>query len=449
MHYWRRIGTRFIVPYLFSRGEGAVWQLEPPSSGIDSTSSSSDGPCLSQTGTIDFTGSPVTPYTASSLVIMVGPIEERLIKQRRLASEKKKRAAAAAASAEGHQPKKQRKASETSSQEDEVEPPSYFEAVQAMPGQRQQELRPANPDKNTQKVPARRGPPATSLPDTRRKSPPAKPAAQRSIPPNRPTDDDNTGIGGCAQNKREAPRVSKSAVASRVSSAPFHDEEKGLPPPSRVDAVDEVIWEAQNLLQSAAEAQALGRLRSANSFLLLAHQRMIGLGRRVDRSYCECDGDGSEERDGDTGEKAEDGKQPADKPEGSGDKKRKKILPPLISQPPLPPQVSDASNDLAYVEHLARSSMELHSKRTGRQLAREVEGGRAATQEKIKLLEREHNQIMVLAHGTLGVADIAGGGRKKAAANGSGRGRKPPALVMHTMVGQNQDVRELMNGILK
>lgn len=374
---------------------------------------------------------------------MVGPIEERIIKQRRLESEKKKRAAVAAASAEGHRPKKQKKASKpppTSSREDEVEPPSYFEAVQAMPGQHQQELQPANPVTEKQV-------PVTSLPDTRRKTPPAtNPAARTAIPPVRPSlpKDDNPEMGKCAQNKREAPRANTTLDTSHVPSAPFHDDRERRSPPSRINAVDEVIWEAQNLLQSAAEAQALGRLRSANSFLLLAHQRMIGLGRRVDRSYCECDDDGSEEQNGDTGEKAEDGKQPADKQANSEKTKRKKILPPLISQPPLPPHVSDASNDLAYVEHLARSSMELHSKRTGRQLAREVEVGRAATQEKIKMLEREHNQ-----GGAFGVAGDAGSVQKEAVAIGSGRGRKPPALVMHTMVGQNQDVRELMNGILK
>ncbi|KAL3763565.1 hypothetical protein ACHAW5_008108, partial [Stephanodiscus triporus] len=37
------------------------------------------------------------------------------------------------------------------------------------------------------------------------------------------------------------------------------------------------------------ESQALGRLRNSYSSLLLAHQRLVGLGRRVDRSYCEVE----------------------------------------------------------------------------------------------------------------------------------------------------------------
>ena len=378
---------------------------------------------------------------------MVGPIE-LAIKQRRLESEKKKRVAVAAASAEGQQPQKKQKNAckplpPTSSQEDEDKPPSYFEAVQAMPGQHRLESPPAISE-DTHEMPEKQVP-VTSFPDTQRKTPSAtNPAAPRAIPPSLPAEDDNPEKGETTQNEREAPRLDKTAAASHVPSAPFHGGRQRRSPPSGLNAVDEVIWEAQNLLQSAAEAQALGRLRSANSFLLLAHQRMIGLGRRVDRSYCECDDDGSEEQNGDLGEKADAGTQLADKPANPDKKKKKRrILPPLISQPPLPSHVSDASNDLAYVEHLARSSMELHSKRTGRQLAREVETGRKATQEKIKMLEREHSQ-----GGALGVVDSGGSEEQNDSGSGRGRGRKPQALVMHTVVGQNQDVRELMDGTL-
>ena len=378
---------------------------------------------------------------------MVGPIE-LAIKQRRLESEKKKRVAVAAASAEGQQPQKKQKNAckplpPTSSQEDEDKPPSYFEAVQAMPGQHRLESPPAISE-DTHEMPEKQVP-VTSFPDTQRKTPSAtNPAAPRAIPPSLPAEDDNPEKGETTQNEREAPRLDKTAATSHEPSAPFHGDRQRRSPPSGLNAVDEVIWEAQNLLQSAAEAQALGRLRSANSFLLLAHQRMIGLGRRVDRSYCECDDDGSEEQNGDLGEKADAGTQLADKPANLDKKKKKKrILPPLISQPPLPSHVSDASNDLAYVEHLARSSMELHSKRTGRQLAREVETGRKATQEKIKMLEREHSQ-----GGALGVVDSGGSEEQNDSGSGRGRGRKPQALVMHTVVGQNQDVRELMDGTL-
>ena len=59
------------------------------------------------------------------------------------------------------------------------------------------------------------------------------------------------------------------------------------------NAIDEVINEVNHLLQSASEAQALGRLRNSYSCLLLAHQRLVGVGRRVDRSYCEAEEDTS------------------------------------------------------------------------------------------------------------------------------------------------------------
>ena len=48
------------------------------------------------------------------------------------------------------------------------------------------------------------------------------------------------------------------------------------------NVLDEILGEASDLLNAAAEAQALGRLKMAGSYLLLAHARLVGLGKRFD-----------------------------------------------------------------------------------------------------------------------------------------------------------------------
>ena len=57
-----------------------------------------------------------------------------------------------------------------------------------------------------------------------------------------------------------------------------------LPTPTIMGAnvLDEILGEASDLLNAAAEAQALGRLKTASSYLLLAHARLVGLGKRFD-----------------------------------------------------------------------------------------------------------------------------------------------------------------------
>jgi len=48
------------------------------------------------------------------------------------------------------------------------------------------------------------------------------------------------------------------------------------------NVLDEILGEASDLLNAAAEAQALGRLKMSNSYLKLAHPRLVGLGKRFD-----------------------------------------------------------------------------------------------------------------------------------------------------------------------
>eukprot|EP00804_Cyclotella_cryptica_P019980 CCRYP_007883-RA/>CCRYP_007883-RA protein AED:0.22 eAED:0.22 QI:0/-1/0/1/-1/1/1/0/330 len=51
------------------------------------------------------------------------------------------------------------------------------------------------------------------------------------------------------------------------------------------NAIDEVLSESDDLLRCAHEAQALGRLNEAQSYLYLAHARLVGLGRFSEQGY--------------------------------------------------------------------------------------------------------------------------------------------------------------------
>lgn len=107
------------------------------------------------------------------------------------------------------------------------------------------------------------------------------------------------------------------------------------------NAIDEVINEVNHLLQSASEAQALGRLRNSYSCLLLAHQRLVGVGRRVDRSYCEAEEDTSNVTAADPHTV-----QASSLSNSSLDSHYQPppttttFHPPLVSQPPLPPSLT-------------------------------------------------------------------------------------------------------------
>lgn len=258
--------------------------------------------------------------------------------------------------------------------------------------------------------------------------------------------------------------------------------------------------ELDDLLQAASESQALGRLRNSYSSLLLAHQRLVGLGRRVDRSYCEAERSCLEEEqqqqhdnNTDVGGGGEGSHQESNMTSIST--MTTTFLPPLVNQPPLPLTLTQHGEyaDVAYVEHLARSAMELHHRRTGRGMQHELAIERAAHAAKTKNMEDD--QIRQAAQGVFALSSAvppggegvsttisstpatSSGGKKKRkgstdgdegvsweeytddnndgpdthgtpSKHKGGRGKKPPTLVMQTMAGRNLDVRELMKGIL-
>ena len=316
-----------------------------------------------------------------------------------------------------------------------------------------------------------------------------------------------------------APRMNKKSAAPsfKIKQEPTATTSTASAPQSSIDSpsqdttnapnfysgIDEVLSESDQLLRAAAEAQALGRLRNASTYLLLAHARLVGLGRRFDRSRIER---GSATTAG--AEDGEDSKLSATAGGMKGGKNTNGAMDPLIqggesqSSMSLPLAVGSNSNaatavndnninnsepmlfphqtfhhmpdGVAYVEHLARAAMELHHKRTGRGMQHDtmVEKQNAATQarkveqEQIRLAARG---LFATAKGFTGVSVGAGSEnsrdappatrKRKAtetqldneeknamAKRKGGRGKKPPTLVMHTVIGRNLDVHDLMKG---
>lgn len=331
---------------------------------------------------------------------------------------------------------------------------------------------------------------AASVPPPSSISPPSAP---RIVRPTAATTTTTT------KTTQQPPPPSSASVTS--SSSPFpppNNNAVGYIPPS---ALDEIMNELDDLLQAASESQALGRLRNSYSSLLLAHQRLVGLGRRVDRSYCEAERNcvdreqQQHENNIDRGGGVE-GSHPGESNMTSMSTMTTTFLPPLVNQPPLPLTLTQHGEyaDVAYVEHLARSAMELHHRRTGRGMQHEMAIERAAYAAKTKKMEDE--QIQQAAQGVFALSAVLPGGggegvstttssipatssggkkKRKGSTDGGegvsweeytdgnndgpdtpgtpskrkgGRGKKPPTLVMQTMAGRNLDVRELMKGIL-
>ena len=320
------------------------------------------------------------------------------------------------------------------------------------------------------------------------------------------------------QIKQEATTTTAAAAAAPQSSidVPSQDITSNTNTPNYYSGIDEVLSESDQLLRAAAEAQALGRLRNASTYLLLAHARLVGLGRRFDRSRIERGSANTGAADNAT-EDGEDSKLSATAGGGrTGGKNTNGAMDPLIqggesqSSMSLPLAVGSNSNaattavndnnnnnnnnnnsepmlfphqtfhhmpdGVAYVEHLARAAMELHHKRTGRGMQHDtmVEKQNAATkarqveQEQIRLAARG---LFATAKGFTGVSVGAGSEnsrdappatrKRKAtetqldneeknamAKRKGGRGKKPPTLVMHTVIGRNLDVHDLMKGSL-
>ena len=303
-----------------------------------------------------------------------------------------------------------------------------------------------------------------------------------------------------------APRINSkksSTAAPKIKQEPTAATAAATDTANYYSGIDEVLSESDLLLRAAAEAQALGRLRNASTYLLLAHARLVGLGRRFDRSRIERSSTSTTAAASAAGDNiTEDGDSKLSA--AGGDKKgamdpliqggESQSLPPLAmgsnsnpaatandnnnSEPMLFPHQTfhHLPDGVAYVEHIARAAMELHHKRTGRGMQHDsmVEKLNAESQKR----KMEQEQIRLAARGLFATAKGFTGVRIGAGSENSndappktrkrkadqatldneeknalakrkgGRGKKPPTLVMHTVMGKSKNVHDLMKGSL-
>jgi hypothetical protein len=123
-----------------------------------------------------------------------------------------------------------------------------------------------------------------------------------------------------------------------------------------VHPYDAVLAEAKDLLAAASEAQQLGRVKMASTYLLLLHARLVGLGRRFDKTSVAEDGTSLAVAKNEASAK-ESAAVPsiADgllTPKSRAVKEFTKLLP------------KDIQMDQAMMEHLAKAAVELHSARS-------------------------------------------------------------------------------------
>lgn len=106
-------------------------------------------------------------------------------------------------------------------------------------------------------------------------------------------------------------------------------------------------------------------------------------------------------------------------PGAAGSMQQPVILPPM-------PVTHNALPDVTLMEHLARSGMELHHRRTGRGMQHDAQMERMAGKVAVKTKAPEAEEETPT--------------KKK-----GGRGKKPPTLVMHTLLGAELDAKTLMS----
>ncbi|KAL3909794.1 MAG: hypothetical protein SGILL_007944, partial [Bacillariaceae sp.] len=163
-----------------------------------------------------------------------------------------------------------------------------------------------------------------------------------------------------------------------------------------INEYDRVLAESEDLLNASLQAQKLGRLKMASAYQLLLHTRLVGMGKRVDRSTlggpiaarqmhhhnpprpsmgsrlaaaaATTDDDQDKKSTAKKGKKKNSGRNDNDDSDndtpnlaGPPEGQETKMLQQLSSILP-----QDAEMDASMMEHLARAAAELHHQRTGR-----------------------------------------------------------------------------------
>lgn len=289
--------------------------------------------------------------------------------------------------------------------------------------------------------------------------PPAYPrAAKRALP--------GTRSGAKPRGKRVKQGDNRSTVTTTTDTAR-----------TPVNVYDAVLGEAEDLLQAAREAQALGRLKMASAYQLLLHARLVGLGKRFDRAQVIDPEPAEEEEPSAEGDIVEEScKAPTPKP--AAEKKT-----PVKAQQPPPPVdglskylPEDIQLDSQMMEHLARVAMELHHQKTGRKIQSDF-ASPVPTKSTVAWNEQEKHQCQILLDQGLSEHDIAQrmktrseqqvraflANQKQRAKEvrvieqdfvageedtprKKGRGRKPPTQAMNTVPNANLDAKKLLSG---
>jgi len=86
------------------------------------------------------------------------------------------------------------------------------------------------------------------------------------------------------RTKRPKNYCDKSTVTTVTTPTRQEDSDYGNANPDGTNVYDAVLGECEDLLRASTEAQRLGRLKMASAYQLLLHTRLVGLGKRFDRS---------------------------------------------------------------------------------------------------------------------------------------------------------------------
>lgn len=143
--------------------------------------------------------------------------------------------------------------------------------------------------------------------------------------------------------KRKAKQLEKSTTTTTTETAQMP-----------VNVYDAVLGEAEDLLQAAMEAQAMGRLKMASAYQLLLHARLVGLGKRFDRAQVQ----------GPVPETAAQSPEVSTASASTASESTPVALHTELAK--ILPQ--NVEMDSTMMEHLARAAMELHHQRTGRRI---------------------------------------------------------------------------------
>jgi hypothetical protein len=255
--------------------------------------------------------------------------------------------------------------------------------------------------------------------------------------------------------KRKAKPLEKSTTTTTTETAQMP-----------VNVFDAVLGEAEDLLQAAMEAQAMGRLKMASAYQLLLHARLVGLGKRFDRAQVQ----------GLVPETA------AQSPEVSmaSASTASESTPVALHTELAKILPHNVEMDSAMMEHLARAAMELHHQRTGRRIQSDtvVSPPPMVAASSVAWTEEEREMIQdAVDSGTTDPAEIASILKTRTVAQvkvylrnaeelkkGSaqmeeeftsdlvsprrrgGRGRKPPTQAMNTVPNAKLDAKALLAG---